>query len=200
MKHSNQSISAAVLEQSINAKVKVRFYDMLRSYTFSKIPNRMEAEDVLRSVFAKITKHYDPTKNFEKNPSFESFAFRICRNEIIDFYREKKSRKNREKIASCSIYSEPCVENSYLHEIDNQENIERSTKISDLLDRLPFQQKEAIALKYWDGYSLRKIARITKTNHNTIMSRIKSAEMNLRRMMEDPEYIPRGTKERKNRR
>lgn len=59
----------------------------LMTYIKSKVQNEYDAEDILQEVFLKLQSNIDNIKDESK---LSSYAYRIARNLIIDYYRKIK--------------------------------------------------------------------------------------------------------------
>jgi RNA polymerase sigma-70 factor (ECF subfamily) len=64
----------------------------------------------------------------------------------------------------------------------------RAEAVRDLLDTLPTEQSEMLAMHFYLGYTVREIATTTRIPHETVRSRLRLAKQALRdRVADDPE-------------
>ncbi len=125
---------------------------------YSYVKNRDYALDVVQQVAEKALK----SSNFLRNTSFiKTWVYRIAVNESISFLRKNA------KYISCEDYNFE----------DNPTNPDLATKLTlyMAINKLPPKLKTIIILKYFEGFKNEEIAQITKTNINTVKTRIRSA-------------------------
>ncbi len=59
----------------------------LKRFTFSKIQNKADAEDILQEIYVKIYRNIDTVDNLE---NLKPWIYKVTNNTIIDYYRSKK--------------------------------------------------------------------------------------------------------------
>ncbi len=111
----------------------------------------------------------------------------ICRNRAIDSLRRKGSRLERRSVSWAEI--------SHLDRIAATEpdrNPERATDLSMQRERvraaiaqLPAEQRQALALAYFKGYTQREIAAELDQPLGTVKTRIRLAMQKLKRLLEE---------------
>lgn len=65
-----------------------QYAEMIFRYIYSHLDNRLDAEDLTEEIFLRAWKalpNYD-----ERGLPFSAFLFRVARNSLIDYYRQKK--------------------------------------------------------------------------------------------------------------
>ncbi len=144
-------------------------YDMyverIYRFVYFKISNKEEAEDITSDIFLKVWNYLIDNQDKEIQ-SFAGFVYRITRNAVIDFYRE------RAKKTECSI------ENLVIVSDDKTlQNIETSQEVVQLLEtlkKLKQEYQEVILLRHVEELSISEISEILskkKTNVRVILHR-----------------------------
>lgn len=131
-------------------------YDMYAEKIFRfvrfKIDSREEAEDITSEVFLKVwnflLEHQETGVR-----TFSGLVYRIARNSVIDFYRERARRRECQLDEEMQIVSED----------KNYRRIEADQELQTLLEKikqLKQEYQEVILLKYVDDLSVAEIAEI----------------------------------------
>lgn len=127
--------------------------------------NKYDIEDAIESIFLKV---------MEKNIEFESLEHEkawfivatknYCYNKVKHWWN-----KNKEL------------------DFDVPEEIKKDETISKVLS-LPYKYKIPIYMHYYEGYSCVEIAKILKTNENTIYSYLNRGRNMLKEIIEEENY------------
>ena len=122
------------------------FNERLYSFIYSRVNNRVEAEDILQEVFLKIHKSIDGLSDNEKLPAW---VYRITRNTIIDYYRSKGKNPSVE----FSDYLEP-------QEFPGKGNGYSEIKgcLNSFVNLLPEKYKESVELSEIKGNKHKEVA------------------------------------------
>ncbi len=129
------------------------------------------AEDTLQECFLKVwntATAFDPQRG-----SLRTWLLTLVRNRAIDKLRGRRSRAAREidlaaiePLRATRSGSDPWEEVAFAAE---------QQAVSDGLARLPAEQRQAIELAYYGGYSHREIAQMTKVPLSTVKGRMRLA-------------------------
>jgi RNA polymerase sigma-70 factor (ECF subfamily) len=129
------------------------------------------AEDIVQESFLKLWNHaasFDASRG-----SLRSWLLTLVRNQAIDQLRGRASHERREvdlaraeTMLAAGPGADPWRELSVA--------VEREA-VGKALARLPFEQKQAIALAYYGGYTQREIAEMSKVPISTIKGRMRLA-------------------------
>lgn len=65
-----------------------QYAEMIFRYIYSHLDNRLDAEDLTEEIFLRAWKALP--KYDERGLPFSAFLFRVARNSLIDYYRQKK--------------------------------------------------------------------------------------------------------------
>ncbi len=128
-----------------------RFEGPLLLYAARLLGNGEAARDVVQETFLRLCAQ----ERALVEPRLAEWLFTVCRNRALDVLR-KESRMTQlsdEKAQHClSPDSGP---------LDTVANRDSAAQVLELLERLPASQREALRLKFQNGFSYREISRIS---------------------------------------
>jgi RNA polymerase sigma factor (sigma-70 family) len=138
------------------------------------------ADDIFQETFIKIVDMLRSNR-YNDEGKFIQWALRIAYNLCIDHFR-----KNKRQPASANTDSFDIFNVIPLRDFNVEEGLIREqtfTKIRDLIDNLPPEQREVIILRHYADMSFKDIADTTKVSINTALGRMRYALINIRKMM-----------------
>lgn len=148
------------------------YYPYVFNFLLKLTGNVSESEDLVQETFIKLIRNIE---NYNKKiSSFGTYLIVIAKNTYIDFLRKNKELQEID-IESCKDYN-----NDY-------EKIENYNEVLELIQKLPRLQQEAIKLKYLEGYTLKEIAAIQKSEIKTIKSRLFESRKKLKQLLKGDE-------------
>lgn len=161
----------------------------LYNYIYSMVKNRETAEDIFQEAFIKLINNL----NNYRTINLKSYIFTIARNKIIDYFKSKKTKDEKETLSLDSTLYEYHEENNTLsdrikdeynteYEIIKNEEIKKLYEAINMLNR---EYQEIIFLKHFSNLSFAEISEITKTPIGTLLSRFKRALDILRKNLEN---------------
>lgn len=138
------------------------------------------AEDIFQDTFIKIIDTIRAGRYTEKG-KFLPWAIRIAHNMCVDHFRRTKRmpiiRTNeKENIFNLLPFTDPCAEEALITR-------QSHSRVRQMLDRLPAEQKEVIILRHYGNLSFKEIAAQTDVSINTALGRMRYGLINLRKMM-----------------
>ncbi|MCL2527624.1 MAG: sigma-70 family RNA polymerase sigma factor [Defluviitaleaceae bacterium] len=145
-------------------------------YTFKRVKNNHDAADITQNTILKAFLHYKAVRN---PSSLAPWLFRICNNEISQYYRV------REKPS-------PLTE-----ELPAPEESANYDELHTAIDYLPQAQRQVVLLKYFGGYSMQEIALLLALSTATVKSRLYEARQNLKLRLNEIDLLPNLQKERR---
>lgn len=119
--------------------------------------------DIVQNAVCKALENYRKLRNIE---AVKTWFYRILVNEAINYLRKDKQEISYDPI---EMKEETYIEAGYEKSDGDEENI------FEKVCRLPDNLKTIIILRFYEELSLAEIAAITKTNLNTVKSRLYSA-------------------------
>ena len=141
-----------------------KWSDTVFRVAFQYTRDRLDAEDILQDVFLQLIKTPPATEN---EGDIKAWLIRVTINKGKDFYRASKRRR-----AFGQNYSPHPQAN------DNSE-------VFEALGRLKENDRNAVYLHYYEGYTAREIAAIIGGNERAVTKRIERARTKLKNFLEE---------------
>ena len=140
------------------------------------------AEDIFQEVFIKIIDTLRKGK-YNHEGKFLQWAMRISYNLCVDYFRRSKRRTKVSPSETFDIFDVLEVQD------DNMETqiIKQQTysKVRELVDLLPPEQREVVILRHYADMSFKEIAALTRVSINTALGRMRYALINIRKLIEE---------------
>ncbi|MFT6807451.1 MAG: RNA polymerase sigma factor (sigma-70 family) [Saprospiraceae bacterium] len=140
------------------------------------------AQDIFQEVFIKIIDTLRKGK-YNHEGKFLQWAMRISYNLCVDYFRRSKRRTKVSPSETFDIFDVLEVKD------DNMETTmiksQTHTKVRELVDLLPPEQKEVVILRHYADMSFKEIAALTRVSINTALGRMRYALINIRKMLEE---------------
>jgi RNA polymerase sigma-70 factor (ECF subfamily) len=158
-----------------------RYHRLVFSLALNSVADYTTAEEITLDIFTRI---------WEKAETYQADRARVItwllsmtRHRSIDELRQRNTRLERDSIgwADASPSHDSGVN-------DPEEVVElalQRERIRTAVAQLPADQKQALALAYFRGYTHRQIAETLQQPLGTIKTRLRSAMQKLRQILED---------------
>jgi RNA polymerase sigma-70 factor (ECF subfamily) len=146
------------------------FESRLRSFIYSKIPDKAIAEDILQEVFIKIHLKIDTLKDESK---LQPWLYQITRNLITDYYRKNKP-----------VYQQlvPAVDPE-AEESDDRVMNKAVQDMIDMMKDLPEEYCEALCMTELEGLNQKDYAEKAGISYSSAKSRVQRARKLLKDML-----------------
>lgn len=153
------------------AHIIERYEGKLRAYIGRKSnASSADQDDLLQNVFIKV---YKNMKEFDPSLRFSSWIYRICYNEMIDWYRkEKREPKTSFDADEALMYSLASTDDTT--EVALSE--ERKRAIRSALSLLDQKYKDIIELRFYEEKSYEEIADILRIPPGTVAIHLSRAK------------------------
>lgn len=138
--------------------------DMLYRVAYQYTRNRSEAEDITQDVFVAMLKKMP----FKSEEHLKAWIIRVAINKSINYLKS-----NRKKVLSLDENIDVAGEQAF-----DRDEIEE-------LQSLPRFDRSVIYLYYYEGYSIKEIAKITGKSANSINIRLFRAREKLKTLLEE---------------
>lgn len=147
-------------------------------------------QDEAEEVFARtVEAAWEGYKSFEHKSSYFTWICRIALNKIADYYREQIHRE--------SMFVAPTLEEVAqigVRELKPSEKlalIELRAAIRACLYLLPKEKREIIYLRFWERWSIKRIAKYTSHSERAVEGQLYRAKQNLKNLIEtkNPEFV-----------
>lgn len=145
-----------------------------------RVKNKTISEDIFQDTFCKVI---DCLRNGKYNDEgkFLPWTMMIAHNLCMDHFRKQKRQPNIVNADGSALLDFFAIsEESKEDEMIKQQSISR---VKDMINLLPDDQKEVVILRHYAEMSFKEIAEMTGTNMNTALGRMRYALLNLRKMM-----------------
>ena len=167
------------------SEVVSREQSRLRNFVRRRVPDPRDAEDILQDVFYKLV---EANRMLMPIEHVTGWLFRVARNRITDFFREKKP-ENFSDAAVADQDDELLRLEDLLPSPDAgpEALYARSVLLEELelaLDELPEDQREVFVAHELEGRSFKEMAAGSGVSVNTLLSRKRYAVLHLRERLQ----------------
>lgn len=159
-------------KESFNELI-IKYYQFVLKFLIKLTENEEISQDLVQETFLKLIKNIEKY-DVKGKASFSTYLIKIAKNTYIDYLRKNQ------KISS-DIDIETLSDSSFIEEkiIDKNE----FDIVLKEIEKLPFEQAEAIKLKYMEEYSLKEIAEKMGTKEKTVKSRIHDGKEKIKKKL-----------------
>ena len=170
-------------DKSTFCQLVEKYQDSVINTCYRFLRNKEEAEEVAQEVFLKV---YLSANSYQPKAKFSTWLFKIVVNLCLNKLRDKK------KYSSLKI-DNPFYKNQMENDIpaltESQPNKSYESKelkriIKHAIDSLPENQRVAIMLNKYEGFSYQEMAKILDCSVSSIESRLFRAKESLKKKLE----------------
>jgi RNA polymerase sigma factor (sigma-70 family) len=163
-------------------EIVVREQSRLRNFIRRRVPDRLDAEDILQDVFSRLVEANALLMPIEH---VTGWLFRVARNRITDFFRAKRPQPVRDRL---SDGDDVALEEWLPSPEAGPDALFMRTAVLDALAsalaELPRDQRDVFIAHELDGRSFKEISAATGVGVNTLLSRKHYAVLHLRRRLQ----------------
>jgi len=138
-----------------------RYVDQVYRYTFYRVRNEAEAEDVTSEVFMRALR---AIPKYEPRQAFLAWLYRIARNAIID---RSRRRANRQQVSFEDALAHPNADQV----INPDEGLlagSDAAAVRKAMQQLTPLQQEVLVLRYVEGFDTKMISKLVGKRDGTI--------------------------------
>jgi RNA polymerase sigma-70 factor (ECF subfamily) len=153
--------------------------EKVRNICFRYVNNVDDADDIAQEVFIQV---FESISHFREEAQISTWVYRIAVNKSLDFIRSKNRKKRFAQLTS--IFKSG--EDEQIIEIHSNEtpdkdldDKERKEVLDFALNKLPENQKTAIVLSKYEGFSNAEISKIMDLSLSAVEALIHRAKKNL---------------------
>lgn len=158
-----------------------RTKDKVYTSIYIMVKDQYLAEDLFQETFIKVIDTLRQGK-YNDEGKFQPWVLRIAYNICIDHFRKLKRNPSVVTSAGDDVFSYMKFDET---PIDKHIDLVHSeSKLKDLIDMLPDDQKEVVMLRHYFDFSFKEIAEYSKVSINTSLGRMRYALINLRKLIE----------------
>jgi len=165
-------------------EVVKREQSRLRNFIRRRVPNPLDAEDVMQDVFYELV---EANRLLMPIEHVTGWLFRVARNRITDLFRKKRPEsfsdiavaEDDELLQLGDVFPSPDAGPEALYA--------RNVLLEALamaVDELPEEQREVFIAHELEGHSFNEMARHTGVSVNTLLSRKRYAVLHLRKRLQ----------------
>ncbi|HWY37879.1 MAG TPA: sigma-70 family RNA polymerase sigma factor [Bacteroidia bacterium] len=156
------------------------------SHIYLLVRNRELTEDFFQDTFFKVIQSLKSGHYYEDG-KFLAWVLRIAHNLVIDHFRKAKKMPQvpnviNEEGEEVDIFSILKIDDDS-RPIEERQHIKKI--IRQLIEELPYEQKEVLIMRTYYDMSFKEIAEVTNSSINTSLGRMRYALLNIKKMMED---------------
>lgn len=150
----------------------------LRRYALALSRDEAEADDLVQET---LLRGHENRRGIRAGGNLRGWLFSILRNAFVDRHRSRQAERRRE--AAVAAYAPEAMEAP-------QEAVLRLAQLRGAFERLPGDQREALALVAVEGMSYAEAAAVAGIPVGTLMSRVARARARLRDFEEGRDRAP----------
>ena len=176
------SLIAQAHEQAL-AQLYDRYNRLIFSLALAIVNDRESAEEITLDVFMRVWQKAGTYRVEQAKVS--TWLTHIARHHSIDVLRRRAARLDQS-----AVHGEDAIRNMESSQPGPQESAElssRRARIQAALAQLPAEQKQALLLAYFGGYTQSQIAEMLAQPLGTIKTRLRLAMQKLREFLKEEE-------------
>ena len=147
------------------------------AFIMSKIKNKDLSEDIFQDTYVKVVNSLQKGK-YNEEGKFLPWVMRIAHNLVIDHFRKQKKMQMIRSNNDFDIFD--VIKDSKINADEKLIKDQIFSDLNSLINKLPFDQKEVLKMRYYEELSFKKIAEHFEISINTALGRMRYALINLR--------------------
>ena len=162
-------------------------HNRLLGYIRKRIPNSIEAEDILQDIFYQLTVGFNDIRRLE---SLTTWLYRVADNRITDLFRKKRHNTLSYSDNMSEGEDGPLTLEEILPSVGTSPGDEDLKEmiwetIDNTLSRLPEEQRSVFIENEFEEMSFKEISEKTGVGVNTLISRKRYAVLALRKNLNE---------------
>lgn len=154
------------------------YYPYVSKFLVKLTSDEEIAQDLVQETFLKLIINIEKF-DVKGTAKFSTYLIKIAKNCYLDYLKRKQRISSEVDIETIS---------DAISIEDKIEKKEELNKVLEELEQLPFEQAQAIKMKYLEEYSLKEIANKMGTKSVTIKSRIHEGKKKLEKRIKGANY------------
>ena len=159
-----------------------RYKQRIHSTIFFLVKKQELAEDLFQETFIKIITSLRKN-HYNEQGKFLPWALRIAHNLVIDHFRKEKLMPLQHDTEEFSVFDIMASNNRNASEQMIYD--EKINYVRNLLEKLPFEQREVVILRHYAGLSFKEISQMLNININTALGRMHYALIKMREIAQN---------------
>ncbi len=158
-----------------------RYHRLVFSLALNSVADYATAEEITLDIFTRI---WEKAETYRPDQAkVTTWLLSMTRHRAIDRLRQRNTRLERDSVSWADPLSSTNLSVNSPEEVVEQ-SLQRE-RIRAAIAQLPAEQKQALALAYFKGYTHQQIAELLQQPLGTIKTRLRSAMQKLRHLLPD---------------
>jgi RNA polymerase sigma factor (sigma-70 family) len=141
-------------DQSSLEKIYRTYYTPLYNYGFKWLRNAQLVEDSIQDLFIKLMRNKE---GLSVPDSVQNYLFRSFRTVVLDKLKSLKRNIDIDEARSVAFELQLSPETELIR---RHEDLARQKRVQQFLEQLTPRQREAVFLRYFEGFSYQEVAAI----------------------------------------
>ncbi len=159
-----------------------RHKDKVFTHIHMMVKNEKLAEDIFQDTFIKAVDTLKSGKYAEEG-KFLPWLMKIAHNLVIDHYRKNKKMHMVHSTEDHDIFEFIKGDQRSAEDVMNDRYVQQHLRA--YIDELPYEQREVVIMRMKLKMSFKEIAERTNVSINTSLGRMRYAQLNLKKMIEE---------------
>ena len=163
MQFSDEALIGEILSGSQLAfgQLMKRYERLVYRVSYHHVRNPEGALDITQNVFLKTHQNLE---SYTASGPFKAWLLRITCNESLSWLRKHRNDRLTDELTEVNAPVLRAVQ------VDEVERMEDRAMIFAELERLSEKQKQAVTLRYFEGFSLREISQVLECSEGSVKS------------------------------
>jgi len=173
-------------QQAAITEIIHRYKQKIFSSIFFLVRDRELSEDIFQDTFIKIITSVREGR-YNEQGKFLPWALRIAHNLVIDHFRKEKNMPMKRDTDEYSVFDTMSCSLPNAHESILMD--EKTAMVRQLLEKIPFEQREVVIMRHYGGFSFKEISEILGININTALGRMHYALLKMRELLKSDKEL-----------
>ena len=158
-----------------------RYHRLVFSLALNSVADYAIAEEITLDIFTRI---WEKAETYQaERAKVLTWLLSITRHRSVDVLRQRNTRLERDSLGWADLSTLPDLGGHSPEEVVEL-SLQRE-RVHMALAQLPAEQKQALALAYFRGYTHHQIAELLQQPLGTVKTRLRSAMQKLRQLLRD---------------
>jgi len=182
MEEFESTIMAAIAKGNLSAfrELVESYQKPLLNYIYRYTGDRASSEDIAQEVFLRVFKN---ANDYRPLSSFKTWLFKIATNLCLNELRDNKIHRNTVDIFELNEGGFVALATERLSPLRELENLELSSTLKKTIKSLPENQRIALLLHKYSGFSYHEISQVMGCSMSAVESLIHRARQTLKKQL-----------------
>ncbi|PHN07688.1 RNA polymerase sigma factor [Flavilitoribacter nigricans] len=161
----------------------LRYHSDLLHYGQHVVPDRVLVEEAIQELFIHLL---EKGADLPEVSYVKAYLFRALRNRLLRRIQREQSKKNKELLWMGTLKNSFSQEDIRFEELKDSKVRE---VLLEALNSLPWRQREAIYLRYYNGLNTREIAEVMGTANQTVLNTLHQGLKKIRNFQKLKKFV-----------